>query len=188
MRCRSCGARPRAVRVGVVTLAVVLGILAFPTFAIDFYNTQDIANHNPDDNYSWTLVLTPDEVAALTWIRKTTPPDAIVQIEPHTREGRRWADIPAFAERRMAAGLPISMVPLQRYEVASKSIQDLYAQEDPDSAFTRAAHLGIDYLVVGPPERKAFPRFEQTLRSRPSRFREAFRSGDVSVFMLEGGS
>ena len=31
-----------------------------------------------------------------------------------------------------------------------------------------------------------FPDFEATLRSRPSRFREAFRSGDVSVFMLEG--
>jgi hypothetical protein len=88
----------------------------------------------------------------------------------------------------MSAGLPISMVPLQPYEAASRNVRWLYEEEDPEAAFKRAAHLGIDYLVVGPPERKAFPKFEQTLRSHPSRFREAFRSGDVSVFMLEGGS
>jgi hypothetical protein len=85
--------------------------------------------------------------AAFAWIRGATPADAVVQFEPHAREGRH----------------------------------------DPDAAFSRAARLGIDYLIVGPPERKMFPDFEATLRSRPSRFREAFRSGDVSVYMLEGG-
>jgi hypothetical protein len=178
----------RSARIGALAACAVLGLLSFPTFAIDFYNTQDIANYNPNDNYSWTLVLSHDEVAALAWIRTMTPAESIVQIEPHAREGRRWADIPAFAERRMSAGLPISMVPLQRYEAASKNILSLYGEQDPEAAFKRAAHLGIDYLVVGPPERKAFPAFERTLRSHPSRFREAFRSGDVSVFMLEGGS
>ena len=86
----------------------------------------------------------------------------------------------------MSAGLPISMVPLAKYEEASGRVMELYRERDPDAAFARAAQLGIDYLLVGPPERKMFPDFEATLRSRPSRFREAFRSGDVSVFMLEG--
>jgi hypothetical protein len=177
------GGRTRAVT---VAATAVLALLALPTFAIDFYNTQDITNKNPADPYSWTLVLTHDEVAALAWIRGSTPPDAVVQFEPHAREGRRWADVPAFAERRLSAGLPISMVPLTKYEAASRKVMELYQERDPDAAFTRAAHLGIDYLLVGPPERKMFPGFEATLRSRPSRFREAFRSGDVSVFMLEG--
>ena len=177
------GGRTRA---ATVAATAILALLALPTFAIDFYNTQDITNQNPADPYSWTLVLTHDEVAALAWIRGSTPPDAVVQFEPHAREGRRWADVPAFAERRLSAGLPISMVPLTRYEAASKKVMELYQERDPDAAFTRAAHLGIDYLLVGPPERKMFPDFEATLRSRPSRFREAFRSGEVSVFMLEG--
>jgi hypothetical protein len=171
-----------------VALPAVLALLALPTFAIDFYNTQDITNYKPGDNYSWTLVLSHDEVAALAWIRTFTPADAIVQIEPHAREGRRWADVPAFAERRMSAGLPISMVPLAPYEAASQRVLALYQERDPEEAFSQAARLGIDYLVVGPPERRSFPAFEETLRSRPARFRETFRSGEVSIFMLEGGS
>ena len=103
--------------------------LSLPTFAIDFYNTQDITNQSPDDNYSWTLVLTHDEVAAFAWIRGSTPPEAVVQIEPHAREGRRWADVPAFAERRMSAGLPISMVPLAKYEEASHKVLALYQEQ-----------------------------------------------------------
>ncbi len=174
-------------RVATVASAVVLALLSLPTFAIDFYNTQDITNQNPADNFSWTLVLTHDEIAAFTWIRGATPADAVVQFEPHAREGRRWADVPAFAERRLSAGLPISMVPLAKYEEASTKVLALYQEHDPDAAFSRAARLGIDYLIVGPPERKMFPDFETTLRSRPSRFREAFRSGDVSIYMLEGG-
>jgi hypothetical protein len=132
-------------------------------------------------------VLTHDEIAAFTWIRGATPPNAVVQFEPHAREGRRWADVPAFAERRLSAGLPISMVPLAKYEEASAKVLALYQERDPDAAFTRAARLGIDYLIVGPPERKMFPEFEATLRARPGRFREAFRSGNVSIYMLEGG-
>jgi hypothetical protein len=175
------------VRTAGVAVASVLGVLALPTFVIDFYNTQDITNRNPADPYTWTLVLTNDELAANSWIRTFTAPDAIVQVEPHVREGRRWADVPAFAERRMSAGLPISMVPLTRYEAASAKVLALYEERNPDAAFDRAARLGIDYLIVGPPERRQFPQFETTLRARPSRFREAFRSGDVSIFMLEGG-
>lgn len=174
-------------RVVTVAASVVLALVSLPTFVIDLYNTQDITNQSADANYSWTTVLTPDEVAAFAWLRSSTPPDAVVQFEPHAREGRRWADGPAFAERRMSAGLPISMVPLAKYEAASQKVMALYQEQDPDVAFDRAARLGIDYLVVGPPERRMFPHFEATLRSKPSRFREAFRSGDVSIYMLEGG-
>lgn len=175
-------------RLASTAAAVVVAALAAPTFAIDFYNTQDVTNYKPDDNYSWTLILSPDEVAALAWLRTMTPPGAIVQNEPHVREGRRWADVPAFAERRLAAGLPISMTPLQPYEEASGQVRALFEQSDAEEAFRRAARLRIDYLLVGPPERKAYPKFEEALRSNPNRFREAFRSGDVSIFMLEGGS
>ena len=174
----------RTVRLATVAATTILALMALPTFAIDFYNTQDITNRNPDDPYTWTLVVGQDELAAYSWIRTTTPRDALVQIEPHVREGRRWADIPAFAERRMSAGLPISMVPLQRYEEASSQVLELYRETNPDSAFTRAASLGIDYIVIGPPERRQFPQFEATLRAKPERFREVFRRGDVTIFML----
>jgi hypothetical protein len=179
--------RGRAGRVWVVAASAVLALASLPTFVIDFYNTQDINNRNPSDPYTWTLVLSNDELQALAWIRGFTPANAVVQVEPHTREGRRWADMPAFGERRMSAGLPISMVPLTKYEAASERVLALYEERNGDRAFERAARLGIDYLVVGPPERQRFPHFEETLRSRPSRFREAFRNDEVAIFMLEGG-
>ena len=60
----------------------------------------------------------------------------------------------------------------------------LYQEADPDAAFTRAARLGIDYLDRRPPGAREFPDFEATLRAQAEPFREVFRSGDVSIFML----
>jgi hypothetical protein len=175
------------IRAAGLTISALLALLAFPTFAIDYYNTQDITNRNPADPYTWTLIVTNDELSAYEWLRRSTPANAIVQVAPHAREGRRWADVPAFAERRMSAGLPISMVPLAKYEAASGRVLELFQEHDPDEAYNRAARLGIDYLILGPPERSKYPEFEATLRARPGRFREAFRSGDVAIYLVEGG-
>jgi hypothetical protein len=98
-----------------------------------------------------------------------------------------WAYVPAFAERRMAAGLPISMVPLAPYQAASERVRAIYGEHDPDAAYRRAAELGIDYLLVGRPERLSFPGFEEMARSSPARFREVFHNTEVTIFLLEGG-
>ena len=39
-----------------------------------------------------------------------TPPAAIVQMDPTARGRTTWSLIPSFAQRRMAAGLPISLL------------------------------------------------------------------------------
>jgi len=39
------------------------------------------------------------------------------------RGAEMWAHIPAFAERRMGVGVPLSMVPLQKYEEGSRRVQ-----------------------------------------------------------------
>ena len=44
------------------------------------------------------------EREALEWMKRSTPPDAVVQFEPVARGDTHWAYIPAFGERRMAAG------------------------------------------------------------------------------------
>ena len=93
----------RRVRVTAIAVAIVMALAAAPTFAIDFYNTQDVANRSQGPGFRWTLILTPDEIQAIEWIRLFTPRDAIVQVEPSVRNSATWAYIPAFAERRMAA-------------------------------------------------------------------------------------
>jgi hypothetical protein len=176
-----------AVRASAVAGAALIALLSLPTFAIDFYNTQDITNRTGAAGFSWTLVLSHEELKALEWIKGYTAPDAIVQAEPHVRATMTWAYVPAFAERRMAAGLPISMVPLAPYQRASERVRAIYQAQDPDTAYERAAHLGIDYLLVGRPERRSYPDFEAVVRSKPSQFREVFHNSEVTIFMLEGG-
>jgi hypothetical protein len=175
------GRRVKAITAGI---AVALALAATPTMAIDFYNTQDVANRSLASSFRWTLILTPDDIQALDWIRLYTAPDAIVQVEPSVRDNFTWAYVPAFAERRMAGGIPLGMVPLDKYQAASARVKEIYTAGDAETASRRAASLRIQYLIVGPPEREAYPAFEPMLATQPALFPPAFQNGSVSVYRL----
>jgi uncharacterized membrane protein len=172
------------VRRGSAAAVAALFLAAAPTPAIDLYNTQDVTNRALGPGFPWTLMLSPDEIEALDWIRQYTPADALVQVEPVVRSQFTWAYIPAFAERRMAAGLPISMVPLREYQAASERVRQVYTASDAATAHERSRALGIGYLVVGPPEREAYPEFEGMLDADPFHFRPVVRNGTMSVYQL----
>lgn len=65
--------------------------------------------------------------------------------------------MPAFGERRMAAGLPISMIPAQKYREASDRITEVYRESDPAKAYASACERGVEYLFLGPAERALYP-------------------------------
>ena len=179
------GRGPIARRGAAAALFGVLALAAVPTFAIDLYNTQDIDNREESPGgLRWTLVLDRDEVEALQWIRALTPPDAVVQIDPFPR-GFTWVYIPAFAERRMAAGLPISMVPLEKYETASREVKTVFTAETGQEAHKRAVELGIDYLFIGQPEREANPQLMERLGQRPDLFQPVFHNNTISIYFVE---
>jgi hypothetical protein len=165
-------------------IATFLALAAAPMTAIDLYNTQDISNRAPAAGFPWTLVLGNEEIHALDWIRAYTPADAIVQIEPEAHNSVSWAYVPAFAERRMAAGLPIGMVPLAKYEAASRRVKDIYTAPDVRTAYDRAKALRIDYLIVGSPERETYPAFEKMLDDAPFLFQPVLNSGSMTVYYL----
>lgn len=166
----------------VVTAIVVLA--SAPTAAIDFYNTQDITNRALGPGFRWTLILTPDELEALDWIRRHTAPDAIVQVEPSVRDSFTWAYVPAFAERRMAGGLPISMVPLEKYQTVSRRVKDIYTAPDAHAVYERAKALRVEYLIVGPPERQAYPGLEPIVNGQPVLFQPVVQNGTMSIYHL----
>ena len=171
-------------RAAAAALFAVLALSAAPTFAIDLYNTQDIDNRAQGMGFPWTLVLDRDELEALAWIRTLTPSDAVVQIDPFARGGT-WAYIPAFAERRMAGGLPISMVPLEKYETASREVKTVFTAESGQAAHKRAVEAGIDYLFVGQPEREANPQLMDRLGQRPDLFQPVFHNNTISIYFVE---
>lgn len=160
---------------------VAVGLAGLPTTVIDIYNTQDLTNNREAPGFRWTLRLTPDDRQAFHWIKLNTRPDEVIQVDPFARNTETWAYLPAFAERRMAAGLPISMVPLKKYDEGSQAIRPLF-DESPLAAYERAVRAGINYVLVGPPERDAHPGVEQRLDSLPELLPLLFRNGTISIY------
>lgn len=172
---------PRRRATAGAAIAVVL-IAAAPTLGIDLYNTQDIENTRMGPGFRWTLVLSRDELQAFEWIKANTVPSAIFQVDPVARDSNTWAYLPAFAERRMAVGLPISMVPIGKYERGSWRVREMLSQADPVDTHHLATELSIRYILSGPPERSANPKLQVRLDSRSDLFPLLFRNGSISIY------
>lgn len=167
--------------IGVAATLLLIGAAA-PTSAIDLYNTQDTSNRQEAPGFHWTLVIPPDELEALAWLKHNTPLNATVQVDPEVRDAETWAYIPAFAERRMGAGLPISMIPLIRYQRATARVLEIYKAPTADAAYLAALATGVDYVVVAPLERQRHPVIEATLDGSPQLWPLVFRNGSVSIY------
>jgi hypothetical protein len=177
-------ARRGWLRAAAAAAMAVVAAAALPTVAIDIYNTQDVWNRAMGPGFRWTLLLSPDEVEGLAWIREGTFKSALVQVEPVVRGRDTWAYIPAFAERRMSAGFPLSMIPLAKYEQAIERIREIYQSQSGRQAYDLAVGRCIDYLVVGPPEREKYPALEPLLDAHGDLFVRAFRNAAVTVYYL----
>lgn len=174
-----------AVRAGTWLLAAVLAAAALPTVAMDVYNAQDITNEAPGPGFPWTLVLSRGEVEALDWLKTQTPHDVVVQPNVAERANASWGYIPAFGERRMAAGLPIAMIPLRPYQDASAIVgNEIFGQPEPVARAKAARQLHIDYLYVGPAERERHPDLLASFDSRSDLFPQAFRNDSVTIYLV----
>jgi hypothetical protein len=169
-----------------IAIAAVLIVLAagLPTTVIDAYNAQDVDNRRMGPGFPWTVVLTPAEQEGLAWIRNHTPADAIVQAEPTVRGRGTWSLIPSFAERRMAGGLPISLMHVQEYDTKSAQVRQIYASDDAAAAWQIARELGVDYLYVDDTERRAYPGVSK-FDAHPEYFSAAFRNAEVAVYAVK---
>jgi hypothetical protein len=174
-------ASPPALRPLAWAAVAAIGLMGLPTTVIDVYNTQDITNFNEAAVGRWTTRLTPDDLQVFDWLEHNTQPEAIVQIDPVPRDPASWAYLPAFGERRMAAGLPISMIPLAKYQEASHAVRQIY-DEPPLLAYERAVRAGINYIIVGPPERSVHEGVEARFDSVPEILPLALRNGTISIY------
>jgi hypothetical protein len=165
-------------------LAGVVLVAGAPTTLIDTWNAQDISNHRPGPGFRWTLWTTRDQQQAFAWIRAHTPTDAVVQMEPMIRGREHWTLIPSFAGRRMAAGLPISLLPQPEYLESSELVQTLFSTTNPDEASDIARRLRIDYLYVDSTDTSAYPDGVRKFDEQPALFARVFTSGDVRVYRV----
>jgi hypothetical protein len=169
---------------------MILALLAgLPTTIIDAYNAQDITNFSESPIGPWTVTITHDEHEGLEWLRTSTLPTAIVQMEPMVRERSTWSLIPSFAQRRMAAGQPISLLggttPGTEYREKSDRVRTLYATDDAQQAWDIARSLRIDYVWVDRVERAAYPSGVAKFDAAPQRFAPAFKNREVSIYRVQ---
>jgi uncharacterized membrane protein len=164
---------------------VTVGVLAagLPTTVIDAFNAQDVENTHEGIGIRWTIRLTPEEQEGLAWIRANTPQTAVVQADPQSRGRDTWSLIPSFAERRMAAGQPISLMHVPEYDIRSDEVQKIYAYADAERAWRSAMSLGIDYLWVDATERAAYPNVAK-FADHPEWFSPVFRNREVTIYRI----
>jgi hypothetical protein len=168
-------------RPAVIAAAVLLFLAGLPTTVIDEYNARDITNTNEGPGFKWTLVLSPEQQEAFEWIRRTTARLAVVQMEPEVREREAWSLIPSFAQRAMAAGLPISLLRVPDYRTKSDQVKTMFASADAHEASTIARSLGIRYVYVDETDRRAYAGAAK-FDSSPEYFQPMFRRGAVGVY------
>ncbi len=167
-----------------IVLSVAVLLIGLPTTAIDTWNAQDIGNRRPGPGFRWTLWTTAPQREAFEWLRDHTDPTAIVQMEPLTRGREHWSLIPSFAGRRMAAGLPISLLPLPVYRERSEMVQKLFATADPAEASTIARRLHIDYLYVDRDDVAAHPEGVAKFETDRARFEPVFSNPEVVIYRV----
>jgi hypothetical protein len=143
-------------RVALALCAAVIA-LGLPTTIIDTYNAQDIGNRAFGPGFRWTVPVTAAQQAAFAWVQTHLPEDTIVQMEPIVRGRDHWSLIPSFAQRRMSAGLPISLLPTPEYMEGSLEVQRIYNTANGAEAHDLAKARGIQYLYIDEDDRTAYP-------------------------------
>jgi hypothetical protein len=166
---------------GLVTLILALGL---PTTLIDTWNAQDIGNRRPGPGFRWTLWTTGPQREAFAWLRDHTERTAIVQMEPMVRAREHWTLIPTFAGRRMAAGLPISLLPLPEYQERSEMVRSLFATGNAAEAAAIARRLRIDYLYVDRDDVAAYPEGVRKFETAAGLFERVFNNSEVAIYRV----
>jgi hypothetical protein len=175
---------PSAARKAAGTVALVALAFGLPTTLVDLYNAQDITNEHAGPGFPWTEVLDFQHVEALDWLKRATPPAAVVQVDPLARGETTWTPVPSFGERRMAASLPRTLVDRPAYHERSARVRRMFATNDAAEASTIAHALAIDYVWVDGPERRAYPDGVKKFDGSPY-FTPVFRNAEVAIYRVK---
>jgi hypothetical protein len=170
-----------------IAITLVAALAGAPTTLIDAYNAQDITNFSASPNGPWTVTITPEETQGLDFVRRVLAANAVVQMDPLARERVTWSLIPSFAQRRMAAGRPISLLggtdDASEYAERSRRVQRMYETPDAHEAADIAHALRIDFVWIDRVERAAYPKgmakFDDGVQFVP-----VFQNSEVRIYRV----
>jgi hypothetical protein len=171
-------------RLSLAGLAAIVFMVGAPTVIADTRNAADIANLKPGPGFPWTLTVTPGQQDALRWVRRQTPRRAVVQMDVIARGRAHWSFIPTFAGRRMATGLPISLLPRPIYRERASEVRTMFEMTDSARAHASARRLGIHFLWVDALDRQVYPAGTNRLAAAGDYFERVFDNGEVQVYRV----
>jgi len=148
------------------------------------YNAQDVTNTNEGPGFPWTQIVDRKQADALEWLRLETPPDATVQLDPIARNRTTWSIIPSFAQRRMAAGEPRTLVDEPEYHERSGRVRRIYETNDAREAWDHAHALRIDYIWIDNVERTAYPAGIAKFDANPGLYQLVFRNSEIAIYRV----
>ncbi len=167
-----------------LVVAVVIGT-GLPTTLVDLFNAQDVGNLKHGPGFTWTLRIPPDSLQALAWIREHTRPKAIVQMSIGPRGRDTWTLVPSFAGRRMAAGRPISLLPVPEYATDSARVDRMFETPDDAEACAIAYDLTIEFVFVDSLDRgRLAPAALEKFGRQPGCFIAVFAAGEAAVYRV----
>ena len=168
-----------------ITFAIVVFLAGVPTSAIDWYNARDLENRRMGPSFLWVIPFSADQQAGFEWVRRATPPAAVVQFDPIVRARQNWSGIPTFTGRRMIAAIPISLLPEPRHEELSTRVHRIFTELPPEAAHAEARAMGIHYLWIDEEDRAAATAASLArLESRPDLFPPMFKQGGTLVLAV----
>lgn len=175
----------RSGRTLALAFAGVLLLTGLPTTAIDWFNARDLENRRMGPGFLWVIPFPADQQAGFAWVRRATPPDAIVQFDPVVRARQNWSGIPTFTGRRMVAAQPISLLPQPHYTALSDRVHAIFTSLSPEQAHAEARAMGIEYLWIDQDDRQAptGPSLERLI-ARPELFPTLFQQGQTRVLAI----
>jgi hypothetical protein len=156
-------------------IAVSIALLLVP--AVRGPPFAHVGERTPDGEH-WRAYFTADMV----WSMAVTADVAKGDLPP--RNMFRNGEALHYYERRMAAALPISMIPLTKYEHMSQRVREVYAAPTTAHAHNLAQHLLIDDLLIAPPERAQYATLESQLDADPTLFHRVFHNGTISIYAV----
>src|SRR5206468_1180298 len=143
---------------------------------------QDITNLSPGPGFPWTQVLDTPHAEAVDWLRRATLATDTVQLDAVARGQTTWSLIPSFAERRMAAGIPRTLVDDPEYHARSERVRQMYETDAASDAWKIARSLRIDYVWVDEVERAAYPGGIAKFNRAPEYFAPAYQNSAVAIY------
>lgn len=176
--------RPRG-RLFAPAVFVLLLCAGLPTTLIDTRNASDVEHTAMGPGFRWTVVVPRHTEAATAWIRNVTPDTSVVQMSVAPRGRETWTLIPTFAQRRMAAGQPISLLRMPAYDDASAKVDAMYRTTDAADAWRTAHALHLDYIFVDAVERRAFGPAAIDKFHNPRFFQPVFWTGSAEVIKVQ---